>query len=62
MNNTVMTIKITSEQKSRLRDIALDYGYTIGRGNEKDWGSVRKLMAAVADGELQIVRYCSNGK
>jgi hypothetical protein len=61
MNETVMTIKITAGQKKRLRRIALDYGYTIGRGKEKNWGSVRKLMAAVADGKLQVVKYGTNG-
>ena len=62
MAETIMTLKITNKQKAKLRQIAKQYGFTIGRGNEKEWGSVRKLMAAVADGKLHIVKLGSNGQ
>jgi len=62
MATTVMTIKITTEQKENLRKIAKSYGFTIGRGKEKDWGSVRKLMAAIADEQLHVFKLGGNSR
>ncbi len=53
---THQLLKITPEQKDALRQIALNFGFTIGRGREKDWGSINQLAAAIADGDLIVLR------
>lgn len=53
---THQLLTITTEQKAALRDIAILYGFTIGRGKEKEWGSINQLAAAIADGELMVVK------
>lgn len=52
---TVMTIKMTKDERQQLREIAKRLGFTVGRGREADWGSVRQLMLAIADGDLAVV-------
>ena len=52
---THQLLKITPEQKDALRQIALGFGFTIGRGREKNWGSINQLAAAIADGELIVI-------
>ena len=52
---THQLLTITPEQKEALRDIALFYGFTIGRGKEKTWGSINQLAAAIADGKLMVI-------
>jgi len=52
---THQLLKITPEQKEQLRNIALQFGFAIGRGNEKDWGSINQLAAAIGDGRLIVV-------
>jgi len=60
MSETTQTIRMTTQQKRKLRQLATAFGYTIGRGREAEWGSIRKLVLAIADGDLKI-EY-ANGK
>lgn len=55
-NRANLSMQLTEEQKQSLRDIAKAHGLIIGRGKEKDWGSIRGLCEAIADGELVVVR------
>jgi hypothetical protein len=52
---TTQTIKLTVEQKARLRDMAAKRGYTIGRGNYVETGSITQLVVAIADGDYVLV-------
>lgn len=47
-------MKIDDERKTALREIAKEHGLLIGRGREAEWGSIRKLLFALADGDLQV--------
>ena len=53
---THQILKITWPQKEALRKIALQYGLTIGRGNEKNMGSINQLAALIANGDLIVVK------
>ena len=54
MSETVQTIRMTTKQKSQLRQLAKAFGFTIGRGREAEWGSIRKFVLAIADGDLHV--------
>ena len=58
---TYQRLGLTHEQKARLRELAKQFGFTIGRGAEKDWGSINQFAAAIADGKLTVVKSKENG-
>lgn len=51
----MMTIKMTHEEAARLRQIARQFGYTIGRGRDAEMGSFRQLALEIAAGRLLVV-------
>lgn len=55
MNETHFSMAISPPHLDRLRALAKQHGFTIGRGKEKDWGSLAQLLKAVAEGEYVIV-------
>lgn len=55
MKEIQLTAKLTRKEVARLRAIAAFHGLVIGRGPIADQGSVRKLLRALAAGDLRIV-------
>lgn len=51
-----MTLQITNEQKASLREIASLHDLKIGRGSTPEMGSIRKLIMAIADKKLMVVK------
>lgn len=51
---TYQRLGLSHRQKAELRRIAKSFGFTIGRGAEKEWGSINKLAQAIADGKLKL--------
>ncbi|MCP5014405.1 MAG: hypothetical protein GY938_03875 [Ketobacter sp.] len=46
---------MTNDEKHELREIAKTRGLFIGRGREKDWGSINKLVNGIAVGRLLVI-------
>lgn len=54
MNIPTISIELDRAALASLRAIAAEHGYTIGRGKNPRMGSVRKLLLAIARGEVII--------
>lgn len=54
MNIPTISIELDRESLASLRSLAAKHGYTIGRGKNPRMGSVRKLLLAIARGDLII--------
>jgi hypothetical protein len=53
-DTTVSTIEWLPEERDAFRELAKSFGYTIGRGREKDWGSIRQLILAIVHGDVKV--------
>jgi hypothetical protein len=56
MTDTHVNLKLTTREVQRLRLLARNLGFTIGRGPRAVDGSIRQLVRAVAAGDLEIVQ------
>lgn len=45
------TLQLSDEAKGALRQIAKEWGFTIGRGSMKDEGSIDQLVTTIATGD-----------
>lgn len=54
MNVPTISIELDRAALASLRKIASGRGYTIGRGKNPHMGSVRKLLLAIARGDLVV--------
>lgn len=53
-NKANTTLELTPQEKARLRQIAQDLGLTIKSGPVAGEGSIRRLLMAIAAGELKV--------
>ena len=53
---TKQTIEIDKSKMDKIRQMAAEMGYTIGRGPFSAWGSLPQLIEAIADGDVKICK------
>ena len=56
METTKQTLELYEHEVDRVREIARDMGYTIGRGPMADTGSIRQLVEAIARGDVLVAK------